>query len=375
MRIGIEAQRIFRTKKHGMDMVALELVRNLQKIDHTHEYFVFIKSDKDICLKETENFKLIVTPSAPYPIWEQMMLPYYSGKYKLDLLHCTSNTAPVFPRTKLILTLHDVIFLENTPNQNKNSYQVWGNRYRKMIVPKVLKKTDQVITVSKFEQQRITEKIKFKHDIKYVYNGLGEHFKHHVSQNALINFKQMYQLPENYILFFGNTDPKKNVKNTLLAYKKYCESKKKPLPLVMLDYNKESLQQLSREINIQSCIQQIVLPGYIPNSELPKLYRNAEIFLYPSLRESFGIPILESFASGIPVLTSNTSSMPEIAGDAAIFTDPASPEDIFQKMLLLLNDRSLRKNLIDKGNRRVKDFSWKKMAENVKEIYEQTLKN
>ena len=99
MRIGIEAQRIFRPKKHGMDMVALELIRNPQQIDRVNEYFIFVRPDKDDqVIRETENFRIVRIKGGPYPYWEQILLPGAARKYRCDLLHCTSNTAPVFSK-------------------------------------------------------------------------------------------------------------------------------------------------------------------------------------------------------------------------------------------------------------------------------------
>jgi hypothetical protein len=113
MRIGIEAQRIFRPKKHGMDVVALELVRNLQQIDLKNKYFIFVKPDSDKqVIHETPNFHIIELNGGPYPTWEQIALPFAVKKYNCDILHCTSNTAPIFCPVPLIVTLHDIIYME-----------------------------------------------------------------------------------------------------------------------------------------------------------------------------------------------------------------------------------------------------------------------
>src|SRR5690606_10873068 len=113
MRIGIEAQRIFRKEKHGMDMVAVELIKNLQKLDKVNEYFIFVNPDEDTStIKPEANFTIVPLSKSPYPIWEQIHLPRAVKKYQLDLLHCTANTAPLQLNIPLILTLHDIIYLE-----------------------------------------------------------------------------------------------------------------------------------------------------------------------------------------------------------------------------------------------------------------------
>ena len=142
MRIGIEAQRIFRKKKHGMDMVALEFIRALQHMDKENEYYIFIKPDEDVCLEETENFKIVLLSALSYIDWEQIRLPIAVKKCKLDLLHCTSNTAPLFCSVPIILLLHDIIYLERHPLKSKTAtlYQKSGNLYRRWLIPKVVKK-------------------------------------------------------------------------------------------------------------------------------------------------------------------------------------------------------------------------------------------
>ena len=112
MKIAIEAQRIFRTNKHGMDFVALETIRELQKIDHENEYFIFVAPGEDRCLEESENVHIIELKCPTYPLWEQVALPRAVKKIMPDLLHCTSNTAPLQCPVPLILTLHDIIYLE-----------------------------------------------------------------------------------------------------------------------------------------------------------------------------------------------------------------------------------------------------------------------
>lgn len=112
MRIAIEAQRIFRPNKHGMDFVALESIKELQKKDHENEYFIFVSPGEDHCLRESDNLRIIELHCPTYPLWEQVALPRAVAKIKPDLLHCTSNTAPIHCPVPLVLTLHDIIFME-----------------------------------------------------------------------------------------------------------------------------------------------------------------------------------------------------------------------------------------------------------------------
>jgi glycosyltransferase involved in cell wall biosynthesis len=377
MKIGIEGQRLFRKKKHGMDMVALELIKNLQIIDKENEYFIFVKPDEDSSvLQETSNFNIIELNGGSYPTWEQIALPKAAKQYGCDILHCTSNTAPFFTDIPLITILHDIIYMESSYlkilKSSASTYQKFGNIYRKLVVPRVVKKSKKVITVSHFEKNRIGEFFGIKGDNKLdaIYNGVSEHFKPVTNKEELNRVKEKYNLPDQYFFFLGNTDPKKNTKGTLKAFSDFLKQSGSDYKLVMLDYDKTELNKLLVEINDTSLINNIVLTGYVINSDLPAIYAQCDVFLYPSLRESFGIPMLEAMSCNVPVITSNTSSMPEVSGDAAHIVDPFKSEEITEGIIKILNDDVYRKLLCEKGLERSKQFSWNNMAKEYLKQYE-----
>lgn len=375
MKIGIEGQRLYRKKKHGMDMVALELIKNLQQIDTINEYVIFVKPDEDnTCIPFANNFK-IVELSSPfgYPGWEQIALPRAAYKEGCDVLHCTSNTGPLFSKVPLITTLHDIIYLESISILNKEGtwYQKLGNMYRRWFVPSVIKKSKKVITVSNYEKDRINNYFGFTDNrLSAIYNGVGAHFKQVTDVGVLSSIKEKYSLPDKFFFFLGNTDPKKNTKGVLKAYGDFNANSPNVYQLVMLDYDEEELQKLLLSINRPELRKNIHLLGYVPNTELPAIISQCIIFLYPSLRESFGIPILEGMACGVPVITSNTSSMPEVAGDdAALIVDPHDSAQITAAIQTLVDDYTLANVLSERGILRAKEFSWVVMSQNVLNLY------
>ncbi len=380
MKIGIEAQRIFRKKKHGMDMVALELIRNLQAIDHENEYFIFVKPDEDNnVIQETPNFKIIPLAGGAYPFWEQVALPRAATAYGCELLHCTSNTAPVKRGIPLVTTLHDIIYMESSYwkilTGSATLYQKFGNMYRKLVVPRVVKSSSAIITVSHFEKNRIAEFFKMKgdHRLAAVYNGVSKYFKPVTNKQELERVREKYRLPGRFFFFLGNTDPKKNTAGTLQAFSDFRKQTGADYKLVMLDYNRQELEKLLRDIGDPKLIDHIVLTGYVTNTDLPAIYSQSEVFLYPSLRESFGIPMLEAMACGVPVITSNTSSMPEVAGEAAMLVNPSQPATITAAMVQLYRHKTLREELAVAGYRQSAKFSWRSMAQDVRHIYQEVL--
>ena len=372
MRIGIEAQRVFRRNKHGMDYVVLQEIKELQQIDHKNEYFVFVAPGVDICLKDTKNVHIIVIGESFYPVWEQITLPRAVKKYNLDILHCTSNTAPIFCDIPLVLTLHDIIFLEPRDKNNKSLYQNMGWLYRRKVVPKILEKCLRIITVSNFEKQNIIQKLNIPEKrMAMIYNGYNDWFK---PLRDVADIYLSYIEKPGYFFFLGNTDPKKNTERTLIAYSKYLEKSTIKRKLLMADLDKTYLNGIIERNHIDNIREQIVMPGYIVNSDLPYIYNSAFAFLYTSLRESFGIPLLEAMACGTPVITSNTSSMPEIGGNDAILINPENPEEITEMMLRLENDEDFYNQQKVIGLKRANLFSWRKTAEQLLSLYESVYK-
>jgi len=367
MRIGIEAQRIFRKNKHGMDYVVLQEIRELQKMETSDEYFIFVKPGEDHCIEESENVHIVELHCPSYPLWEQWALPKAAKRHQVELLHCTSNTAPIWCHIPLVLTLHDIIFLEPRDKQNKSVYQNLGWLYRRLVVPRILDKCKRIITVSNFELENIINKLGIpRQRMAMIYNGYNDWFR---PVNSSTYIYKRYIGEPGYFFFLGNTDPKKNTERTLTAYSRYLTQSTVKRKLLMADLDANYLNDIIKRNEIENIREHIVMPGYIVNSDLPEIYNNAFAFLYTSLRESFGIPLLEAMACGTPVITSNTSSMPEIAGKDAILINPESCDEIAAMMLRLETDNTFYQQQKDIGLERARLFSWRKTAEQLHQLY------
>ena len=369
MKIGIEAQRIFRKNKHGMDYVVLQEIKELQQMDTENEYYVFVKPGEDHCVESSRNVHVVELSCPTYPLWEQWALPRAAKKYGVEILHCTSNTAPIWCDIPLILTLHDIIFLEPRDKQNHSLYQNMGWLYRRLNVPRILNKCRRIITVSNFEMENIISKLNIpKERMAMIYNGYNEWFKPVEDKDEVY---KKYILEQGYFFFLGNTDPKKNTERTLVAYSKYLTKSNIKRKLLMADLDSEYLNGIIERNHIENIRENMVMPGYIVNSDLPYIYHGAFAFLYSSLRESFGIPLLEAMACGTPVITSNTSSMPEIGGKDAILVNPENSDEITEMMLRLETDNDFYERQRAMGLERSKLFSWRKTAENLLKLYEE----
>ena len=369
MKIGIEAQRIFRKNKHGMDYVVLQEIKELQQMDLTNEYYVFVKPGEDHCVESSKNVHIIELNCPTYPLWEQWALPRAAKKYGIEILHCTSNTAPIWCDIPLVLTLHDIIFLEprDRQQQKMSRYQDMGRTYRRFIVPRIIMNCKRIITVSNFEKHNIIDHFHLDSKrITMLYNSYDEAFC--IQKNWERDITRYIDTPD-YFFILGNTDYRKNTANMIIAYANYLKLSKIKRKLLITSLTKDYINQILSDNGINNIREQIVLTDYLPFSDLPSIYHHAFCFLFASLREGFGIPILESMACGTPVITSNTSSMPEVAGQDAILVNPEKSDEITEMMLRLETDNDFYERQRAVGFERAKLFSWRKTAENLLKLY------
>jgi len=373
MKIGIEAQRVFRGHKHGIEVVALEMIRALQRLDKVNEYRIYVKPGRDDqSLEPTENFDIIPVKGSPYPLWEQFHLPRKIRGSGLDLLHSTGNTAPLSMKIPLLITLHDVIFLENSGFRG-STYQNLGNIYRKWLVPRVIDSCRYVITVSHWEKSRIIDQLGLpENKVHVIGNAVNERFNNRYTSGEKEAVRQLYKLPSAFILCLGNAASRKNTATSIHAYILYTRKVSDPLPLVIIDYDRSQVAlQLQKEGRME-LMPLIYTPGYIATGQMPLMYNLASLFLFTSLRESFGLPILEAMACGTPVVTSDLSAIPEVGGNAAWYGDPQRPESFAYGMMSLLQNSSIYEIFRDKGLARAQGFSWDITARKVLELYRMT---
>ena len=355
-----------------MDLVALEMIRSLQKLDTYNDYVVAVGPGDDKCLECTANFKVVQLHCANYLLWEQLLLPRLVQQLDADLLHCTSNTAPFRCRVPLVLTLHDIIFMEKRMGNNKSLYQNLGRIYRRFVVPKILRKATKIITVSHFEQNNIQHYYpELKNKVLTIYNGVSPQFKP-ITTFTVERLRQMEKGQHWFLL--GNTDPKKNIKNTLKAYAYYLQHSSCKRKLLVADLTDNLLEDILRDLDLMSVREYIHVEKYIAHNVLAEMYTKAFAFLYPSLRESFGLPLLESMACGTPVVAADSSAIPEVAADSVVYVDPMDSLSIANGMLLLENDPVLYQEKIARGLERSKCFTWMATATRTLEVYKDMLR-
>jgi len=235
-------------------------------------------------------------------------------------------------------------------------------------VPLIINKCKKIITVSNSEKDKIEKLFKTnKLRVEVVYNAADERFINcDITNNDLL---KQFDLPSQFILFHGNTDPKKNTGNVFKALSILKNKYSIEIDLVITDLGVSFIKKIAKETKSLDVLNQIKSVGYISTDKMPYLYSASSLFLYPSLREGFGLPILEAMSCETPVITSNSSSMPEVAGNAAYLIDPENPDQIAEAMAIMLNDSLKRNEFIEKGKKNILRFSWEDSAKQTLKIY------
>ncbi len=290
-------------------------------------------------------------------LWTHFVLPFKDG----DLLFSPANIAPIYipKRKKLVMTLHDVAFVTQ-----KESFSAFFRYYYRMLVPLNIKRSERIITVSQASKQDIEKYYPFaKGKIEVIYLGVDK------------NFRQMQIQKKKQILYVGSMNERKNFVGIIKAFKLLDKSDYQ-LVIIGNFYANFDLSEDAKEV-LQSALEseKISFKSNVTNEELIRLYNESELFVFPSFYEGFGLPVLEAMACGTPIITSNLSSLPEVGGDAALYCDPYDVGDIKEKMEMVLNNKELQKEMIEKGLARVKQFSWEKAAKEHLKIFDEVLQS
>jgi glycosyltransferase involved in cell wall biosynthesis len=367
MRIGIEAQRLLRKNKHGIEIVAFNLLRHLTTSDTRNDYILFTRNGDDAaCLSSIPNVRIVILPAVSYADWEQIQLPLAVKRERIDILHCTSSTAPLFVSVPVILTVHDVINFERPlfGEKGQSLYQRLGNFYRTIVSLRAMEQAAGIITVSEFEKEQILSRFpQFAGKVSVIPNGVNAEFFSSASEKQIRDARKRYELPRNYFLHFGNTDPKKNTEFVIRSFVLYASVTRRIIPLVVTDLTRNTVLRILEKYSAAAFAQHIMTPGYIDHEHLPAVYAPALGLLFPSKRESFGLPVLEAMAAGVPVVAMNTSAMPEIVGDAAFFIDSENDDDLAAAMKSIQDDMQTVITMVRRGYKNIERFSWQRSSQ------------
>ena len=375
-KIGIDA-RFY--SEAGVGRYIKNLLYYLQKLDHINEYYIlFRKKDFEVINFSSPNFHPVLADIPWYGVAEQVQLPNILYSLKLDLVHFPHFNIPVFYNGKFIVTIHDLIHqkfkMNRATTHDPITYFIKHKAYN-FAFSTALKKSEKVITVSDYVEEELIKTWKVKREkIVVTKEGVEENLienEKKVAKKEIDETLQKFGIKPPFIFYVGNAHPHKNVEGLIKAFMQLktgfraSRNDNANLQLVLSGKDHYFWQRIKEEYSDKD----IIFTGFVSDEELVALYKSCTVYTVPSFEEGFGIPLLEAMALQTPVVASNTSATPEIGGDAALYFNPKDPNDIADKISQVLNSEKLRKELIEKGEKRVKEFSWKKMVEQTLEVY------
>ncbi len=363
MIIAVNTRFLLKDKLEGYGYFTREVFLRMA-IDHPEHQFVFI-FDRPYHLDYVfpSNVQtLVVTPPARHPIlwkyWYDIRLPQLLKKIRADVFVSPDGYCSLLTKLPQCMVVHDLGFL-HYPAAYKKSHLVYLKHY----TPRFIRKSVRVATVSQFSKDDIIKQYHTNPSkIDVVYSAVKENFGP-LNQEEQEKTRNQYTDGKAYFIYAGAIQPRKNLINLLKAFSIFKKRQRSNMKLVLAGRmawkNDEFLQLLST----YKYRDDVVLTGYIDEKELAALVASAYALVYPSFFEGFGVPVLEAMTSGVPALTSQNSSMQEIGGDAGLYFDPSSHEDMAEKLMLIYKDEQLRNNMVEKGLGMAKKFSWKHTSE------------
>jgi len=360
--------------KAGIRRYATELIRHLSGIDEKNDYIVYLSSDfRPVKIGGlSSNFHPVYLKSPLFSLGEHMDLISRLGKDRPDVFHTTFDFGvPLWPVRNVVVTVHDVFFGPCTFFRNYKTRLTYQFLTRRSV-----KKASIAVVISNFIKQKLIEYIPRMSEnqdrIRVVPNGVGTEFTPVQGPEETERIRRKYGIRDRYIFCVGSfASGIKNLPGILKAFSIMNNSLRESHQMVIAGKIFERIPEASDLLRKLKGQNRVICLGYVADAELPSIYRNAEVFMFPSLHEGFGIPVLEAMACGTPVLTSNITGMPEVAGDAALLVDPYNIDEMKGGMERMLTDDHLREDLSKKGLQRAHLFSWATTAERTLKIYEE----
>jgi glycosyltransferase involved in cell wall biosynthesis len=372
MRIGIDARFLTHPQKGGFKTYSENLILALAEVDYDNSYILYLDRlpEPETKLPNQPNFEYRVIPGqnplVGMPWREQIGLPRWAVKDRLDLLHSPCLTAPLRLQCKSVVTIHDMIWFTST---NK-SIKAPGSLKRKLMdwyyyfVPQVAARNAALIlTVSQASKDRITQMLGIPAEkIVVTYEAADPIFRQVQDGDQICAVRKKYDLPAKFIMAIGSADPRKNIATLVRAYAQLPVGLKADYQLVIVWTHSllaEELMDLVHDLELQGHVHFL---NRVSNEDLILLYNAASLFVFPSRDEGFGLPPLEAMACGTPVIAADNSSIPEIVGDAAYLVKAEDVGQMTEVINRILSDESLKSELVRNGIHRTATFSWEKCA-------------
>jgi glycosyltransferase involved in cell wall biosynthesis len=378
--IGINAQKLSLSESYhaaGSSQYVYHLLEELRRLDGPESFLAYVRNAHvPASFANRPHFRTLPSGSpTDHPLariaWEQAIFPRLLRHDGVTLLHGAINALPVMWRGKSIATILDLTFLRlpEAFNRSNRLYLAWMVRF-------AARHANRIITISEATRRDVMRLLGVDGErVHRVYCGVDPRFHPMVSRADLEGFRSRNGLPERFILFLATLEPRKNVTRLIDAYVEMRRLGVTHVPLVLAGGPGWQSEEIYAHAARADLGDNLRFAGYVPGADLPLWYNAADLFVYPSQYEGFGLPVLEALACGTPVITSNGSSLPEVAGEAAILVSPLDSHALAEAMVLALEDTQVKAKLSEAGPRQASKFSWARMAEETLGVYRRVLQD
>lgn len=362
--IAIDARKL---DDFGIGTYIRNLIGALGAIDTENRYVLFSGQQSSAQIGDLpENFRVVIERSPSYSIRELVALSWRLFRLRLDLYHSTHYVLPAVVPCRAVVTIHDIIHLlypEFLPSP-------LAFFYAQRMIRRSLSRGDRIIAVSQNTKTDLMDYFKVDgRKIRVIYSGVTDEFRERLPAREIDTWLEEYEIQRPYLLFVGNPKPHKNLDNVIKAFARALKIDPFQGELVCVG-DREGLEfKLRQRAEQLGVSDRIRLIGHVPDAALPALYQGATLFLFPTLYEGFGLPVVEAMASGVPVITSNTSALREIAEGYSELVNPLDVEEMARAIAQCMANADHRESLTKLGLRRAEDFNWSRTAQQTLEVY------
>jgi glycosyltransferase involved in cell wall biosynthesis len=372
MLIGVDASRAGLAQRTGTENYSLHLIRELLALGSAHWFrLYFNRAPASGLFARADQVRVI-----PFPrLWTHLRLSWEMLQVPPDLLFVPSHVLPLVTPRLTVVTVHDLgyHYFPRAHTLFQNLYLRWSTRYNARTATRVL--ADSEATRHDLVRHYGTDPDK----VHVVYPGRNEELAPITDPEILAGVRGRYGLRQDYFLYVGTLQPRKNLVRLVRAYAGLLGAPEwgagalvAPPQLVLAGRKGWLYESILAEVRRLGLTGHVAFTGYVPDADLAPLLSGARAFLFPSLYEGFGFPVLEAMACGTPVACSNVSSLPEVAGNAALQVDPTDVDGLTEAMARLLGDEGLRQTLVERGFRQIQHFSWQRCAREVMQVFEES---
>ncbi|MDH7474646.1 MAG: glycosyltransferase family 1 protein [Anaerolineae bacterium] len=351
----------------GANSYIYHLLCHLDKMDGQYRYTAFL-SDRRFATGGRMALYFTRWPTyrpVARVMWEQIVQPGVLRQKRIDLVHGLAFVTPLLSSCPTVVTIFDLSFL-----RFPKSFRRANRAYLRLFTPLSARRAQRVIAISEHTKRDIVHLLGVPAEkVEVIYCGVETDF-YPRSVAEVQAFRQQKGLPERFVLFVGTLEPRKNVRRLIEAY---AQIRDLGVKLIIVGGKGWLYDDIFASVERLGLSSEVLFAGYVPAEELPLWYNSAELFVFPSLYEGFGLPPLEAMACGTPVVSSDAASLPEVVGEAGLLVAPQDVEGLAEAMRRVLGDRSLREQLRERGLQQARQFSWEKTARQTITVYQQVL--